>query len=1333
MSRVKNSFLCALGLVAFAAANAPAQTDAQASPLRTLTVTDEQGTDREVLGIFCDYQYVRVMAGEAGATTVTISTFEDLLAGKTSTTTVTVAPRETGGYAVSISGGASAEAGEVWLFGGTYQGSAADTPASQMRGLSLEGGALARVFGGGYAETSTERPPAGAFSRPFAFTVSGGNFGLVAGGSYNGGATLAVTVTGGTIDVLAGGGMADTDCDAAALQTPQTSASLCIGDPNGRKGSAVVGTVYGGGCGGPVKTASAKVELYAGTVGDLYATGKADSLQNGGVDVALSGGTVNGTVRPFAPGFASTKSAAVTLNVDDAVTFGKQGRIVLNGVVPSTLVFKHTGEKALDVLVEASVAELTAIDLGAAPSVDDPAAPTRFQAVADADGAFALPKTMVFNVSDNATFVVPTGVTLVNDASLQMKAGGALVVDEGATFRQGTGSVHVDSDASLSIQGTLDGTTTDSLLAAVTGGQGATLILGDDRYAKIDAGWVELTKWTDPGAYDPEWPGEVAGTTLEVATPGQLAALAVLVNAGESLGGYTVSVTADLDMAGLEWVPIANFAGTFEGNGHTIANITTAETAGAAGLFATASGTIRDVIVANATIRAKDKTTFPKKALCAGALVGEQTGGTIERCVARGVSVTGESTGAATGQSGVGGLVGNAAGTVRDCLAEDVTLIAGETVRQGALVGLASGTVATSFCAATTPVGDATGATLTQVYAKDAGRYVRHDGTDAAPVVLGEAAALNGVGWLLNRQATGSDTVWRVDSNDSCATLLPFAVAGVAETIPDVPRFLTVAWSGEVNAIFANGHSIVIDDAGDGQILVSTAEPRPDYQVVERLASAANGHPHRTVYGGALDADTAGDLAITVNGGTLTNLYGGGAAFNKALKHEGDITIVVKGGAVTDSIFGGGTGFGTLAADVTGTVSITLDGGTFATPELESAVICGAAEACGDVGAVAITVNGGNVYAGIRGGCGRFDNTVGSVSIALNGGTLTREVAALNLGTLTGFASVSLDASATPLVLGANAFIVLSGGNTATSTATSTATTLADGATLSFSNKNASVRPTVYLGFAAALAKGKNTIALSGPADLRGDNKGYILSSGALKDAALTIPTDQTLTLGAGTVMTVPAGRTLTVEGNIRSEGGTLVGANGTSLLDNAAGSALALAAGTLVWNPAASAWAQALARDAAGTYYADVASALASASTAVTLLDRAAATSAVRVSTQGDAKTLSAGEAYDVAALLGGAFTVSADKATLGYAYEFGIDAVAAGTADAPAVGVRLTERGAPVARTLTGRTLTVLVGGMPAKTVRDPAFDAGGRCTVTLDAPLAPGAAITVALSDE
>lgn len=1325
MSRVKNSFLCALGLVAFAAANALAQTDAQASPLRTLTVTDEQGTDREVLGIFCDYQYVRVTAGEGGATTVTISTIEDLLAGKTSTTTVTVEPRETGGYAVSTSGGASAKAGEVWLFGGTCQGSAADTPASQMRGLSLEGGALARVFGGGYAETTTARPPDGAFS----FTVAGGAFGLVAGGSYNGGATLAVTVTGGKIGVLAGGGMADTDLDAAALQTPRSSASLCIGNPNGRTGSAVVGTVYGGGCGGPVKTGSAKVELYAGTVGDLYATGKADGFQNGGVDVALSGGTVNGTVRPFAPGFASTKSVAVTLNVDDAVTFGEQGRIVLNGVVPSTLVFKHTGEKALDVLVEASVAKLTAVDLGAAPSVDDPAAPTRFQAVADADGAFALPETMVFNVSDNATFVVPAGVTLVNDAALQMKADGALVVDEGATFRN-TGSVHVDSDASLSVQGTLDGATAESLLAAVTGGQGATLILGDDQYTKTDMGWTEVTKWTDPGAYDLEWPGEVAGTTLEVATPNQLAALAVLANAGEPLGGYTVSVTADLDMAGLEWVPIANFAGIFEGNGHTIANITTAETAGAAGLFAAASGTIRDVIVADAAIRAKDKTIFPKKPLCAGALVGEQTGGTIERCVVRGVAVTGESTGAATGQSGVGGLVGNAAGTVRDCLAEDVTLIAGETVRQGALVGLASGTVATSFCAAATPVGDATGATLTQVYAKAAGRYVRHDGSDAEPVVLGEAAARNGIGWLLNRQATGADTTWRVDSNDSCATLLPFAVAGVAETIPDVPRYLTVAWSGEVNAIFANGHSIVIDDAGDGQILVSTAEPRPDYQVVERLASAANGHPHRTVYGGALDADTAGDLAITVNGGTLTNLYGGGAAFNKALKHEGDITIVVKGGAVTDSIFGGGTGSGTLAADVTGTVSITLDGGTFATPELESAVICGAAEACGDVGAVAITVNGGNVYAGIRGGCGRFDNTVGSVSIALNGGTLTREVAALNLGTLTGSASVSLDASATPLVLGANAFIVLSGGNTAT--ATSTATALADGATLSFSNTNASVRPTVYLGFAAALAKGTNTVALSGPADLRGDNKGYIVPSGALKDAALTIPAGQTLTLGAGTVMTVPAGRTLTVEGDIRSEGGTLVGANGTSLLDNA-GSALALAAGTLVWNPAASAWAQALARDAAGTYYADVASALASASTAVTLLDRAAATSAVRVSTQGDAKTLSAGEAYDVAALLGGAFTVSADKATLGYAYEFGIDAVAAGTADAPSVGVRLTERGAPVARTLTGRTLTVLVGGVPAKTVRDPAFDAGGRCTVTLDAPPAPGAAITVALSDE
>ena len=224
-----------------------------ASPLHTLTVNDGQG-ERQVLGIFGDYRYVDVHEREDGATEVTILTLPPSFVEQ-STTTVTVTPKTGGGYTVT-DGTETHETKEVWLFGGTYQGSAESVPASKMRGMSLDGGAFARVFGGGYEETTAEAASGGDNGGSFSLTVNGGDFGVVTGGSYNGGAYADVHVVGGTIDVLACGGMVDADATAeemakwpapSAGSGPEVKLDQAVGTDNTvTPCTATVGTLYGG-------------------------------------------------------------------------------------------------------------------------------------------------------------------------------------------------------------------------------------------------------------------------------------------------------------------------------------------------------------------------------------------------------------------------------------------------------------------------------------------------------------------------------------------------------------------------------------------------------------------------------------------------------------------------------------------------------------------------------------------------------------------------------------------------------------------------------------------------------------------------------------------------------------------------------------------------------------------------------------------------------------------------------------------------------------------------------------------------------------------------------
>ncbi len=62
--------------------------------------------------------------------------------------------------------------------------------------------------------------------------------------------------------------------------------------------------------------------------------------------------------------------------------------------------------------------------------------------------------------------------------------------------------------------------------------------------------------------------------TYEIGSARSLVEFGQLVNAGKSYGGTKVVLADDIDLAGIAWTPVNGFGGTFDGQGHTISNLT---------------------------------------------------------------------------------------------------------------------------------------------------------------------------------------------------------------------------------------------------------------------------------------------------------------------------------------------------------------------------------------------------------------------------------------------------------------------------------------------------------------------------------------------------------------------------------------------------------------------------------------------------------------------------------------------------------------------------------------------------------------------------------------
>ena len=192
------------------------------------------------------------------------------------------------------------------------------------------------------------------------------------------------------------------------------------------------------------------------------------------------------------------------------------------------------------------------------------------------------------------------------------------------------------------------------------------------------------------GNVDYEWDGsadtswyDANKTEFTFSTAEQIAGLASLVDGGTNFAGKTITLEDDLYLGGTQFNCIGTnakpFKGTFDGDGHTIYDLTVTKDNGAYyGLFGGANGaTIKDFNVDGATLSPSNGKTI-------GTIVGHATNCTLENITISNGSIT-------NANNMVGGVIGEAYGTTTltncDVAASTVLHERSNTTALGGLIG----------------------------------------------------------------------------------------------------------------------------------------------------------------------------------------------------------------------------------------------------------------------------------------------------------------------------------------------------------------------------------------------------------------------------------------------------------------------------------------------------------------------------------------------------------------------------------------------------------------------------------------------------------------------
>ena len=197
-------------------------------------------------------------------------------------------------------------------------------------------------------------------------------------------------------------------------------------------------------------------------------------------------------------------------------------------------------------------------------------------------------------------------------------------------------------------------------------GGGSDVSGGGDHYdpaaPPTNGNWIDDA---DTSWYDLDW------TDFAITNAEELAGLAKLVNDGNNFSGQTITMTADIDLAGKEWTPIANdtgvFAGTFDGGAYAIDNLTInrkdAPQGFYGGLFGINQGALKNIRLTNAYISvsgAASSSLSYSSSNDSGGLAGLNIG-TIEECVA---DVYVYASSASVASAHAGGIAGSNVGKI---------------------------------------------------------------------------------------------------------------------------------------------------------------------------------------------------------------------------------------------------------------------------------------------------------------------------------------------------------------------------------------------------------------------------------------------------------------------------------------------------------------------------------------------------------------------------------------------------------------------------------------------------------------------------------------------
>lgn len=612
--------------------------------------------------------------------------------------------------------------------------------------------------------------------------------------------------------------------------------------------------------------------------------------------------------------------------------------------------------------------------------------------------------------------------------------------------------------------------------------------------------------------------------TYEIGTAEQLIQFAELVNSGNN--GANAVLTADIDMSGKSWTGIfsnASYIGVFDGQGHTISNLT-----GTEGLFVKNAGTVKNVRLQNVSITREGGNL--------GAVAGENTG-TVFNCVSSG-NITG------TGDQAwsIGGLVGhNNGGTLSGSASS--CAVSGSTA--GGLVGsnynsaenygkitacIYMGT-AESDLEGDTHYGDSI-----NVYYKDSnGQWKSYPGNsetneNAVLQSVNGYIAENGGTFILSGDGATYPTgaVSYLDYTEN-GFVTKYVVTYTEINSNNLPTEWNTGWyvvdgnvtigsgvtvSGDVKLVLKDGASLTVN----GGIKVPSGSTFTVYGQQNGTGSlTSTGTSGAAGIGGTADNVNFGTIILSAKGeinaigAERAAGIGGGGQMNNNQSVDGTIHIYCGTVEATGGRWAAGIGGG---ADSVTNCTIIIDGGTITARGGENNVGIGGTE-----GSKTITINGGTITAtGSGAGAG-----IGG-SYDASGGTITITGGVVEAGSIGGGSAAGGGPGGT---------IVISGG-----------VVTADRIGAGGSNTQGSFS-TGGSGDAAIFAG--SITDQSGKENWSGlifeDGQGKIYGTDYTVDQNLTIPQGNTLVVESGKTLVVNEGVVLINNGTIQvNKGGTYSG-----------------------------------------------------------------------------------------------------------------------------------------------------------------------------------------------